>query len=97
LGLEGEVNVQGEDQKKLDVITNDLLKRALRFTGRLGVLASEEEDVPVSLTSEKAGVVIDEVGFVYVLLGLIPGSGRGKVHAVFSPMQFSVCQVCGRI
>ena len=47
LGYQGEINVQGEDQKKLDVITNDLLKRALRFTGRLGVLASEEEDVPV--------------------------------------------------
>jgi fructose-1,6-bisphosphatase I len=51
LGYQGEVNVQGEDQKKLDVITNDLLKRALRFTGRLGVLASEEEDVPVSCGS----------------------------------------------
>ena len=48
LGYQGEVNVQGEDQKKLDVITNDLLKRALRFTGRLGLLASEEEDAPVS-------------------------------------------------
>jgi fructose-1,6-bisphosphatase I len=51
LGLEGEVNIQGEDQKKLDVITNDLLKRALRFTGKLGVLASEEEDEPVSRSS----------------------------------------------
>jgi fructose-1,6-bisphosphatase I len=49
LGYQGEINVQGEDQKKLDVITNDLLKRALRFTGRIGVLASEEEDVPVSI------------------------------------------------
>jgi len=49
LGLEGEVNIQGEDQKKLDVITNDLLKRALRFTGKIGVLASEEEDEPVSM------------------------------------------------
>ena len=48
LGYQGEVNIQGEDQKKLDVITNDVLKRALRFTGRMGVLASEEEDVPVS-------------------------------------------------
>lgn len=48
LGYQGEVNIQGEDQKKLDVISNDVLKRALRFTGRLGVLASEEEDVPVS-------------------------------------------------
>ena len=47
LGYQGEVNVQGEDQKKLDVITNELLKRALRFTGRIGVLASEEEDVRV--------------------------------------------------
>jgi|AntRauTorckE5430_2_1112549.scaffolds.fasta_scaffold35575_1 hypothetical protein len=49
LGLEGEVNIQGEDQKKLDVITNEVLKRALRFTGKIGVLASEEEDTPVSL------------------------------------------------
>ncbi|KAL3929438.1 MAG: hypothetical protein SGBAC_012210 [Bacillariaceae sp.] len=49
LGYQGEVNVQGEEQKKLDVITNDLLKRALRFTGRLGVLASEEEDEPLDL------------------------------------------------
>lgn len=48
LGYEGNVNIQGEDQKRLDVITNELLKRALRFTGRLGVLASEEEDIPVS-------------------------------------------------
>jgi len=61
LGYQGEVNVQGEDQKKLDVITNDLLKRALRFTGRLGVLASEEEDVPVNLAENaNEGVLIDE-------------------------------------
>lgn len=53
LGYQGEVNVQGEDQKKLDVITNDLLKRALRFTGKLGVLASEEEDAPVSFLARK--------------------------------------------
>ena len=48
LGLEGAINVQGEDQKKLDVITNDILKMALRHTGKVGVLASEEEDRPVS-------------------------------------------------
>ena len=58
LGLEGEVNVQGEDQKKLDVITNDLLKRALRFTGKLGVLASEEEDEPVSIEIHDASFIL---------------------------------------
>jgi len=48
----------------LDVITNDVLKRALRFTGRIGVLASEEDDSPVdivgSLLSDAREVVIDE-------------------------------------
>jgi len=43
------INVQGEQQKKLDVLTNDVLKKALRFTGRLTVLASEEEDAPVTM------------------------------------------------
>jgi len=43
----GSINVQGEEQKKLDVVTNDLLKRALAFTGMVGVIASEEEDAPV--------------------------------------------------
>merc|ERR1719331_1434255 len=52
LGLQGEVNVQGEDQKKLDVITNDVMKSALRYNGKLGTLASEEEDHPVVGTHE---------------------------------------------
>ena len=43
----GSVNVQGEEQKKLDIVTNDVLKRALAFTGKVGVIASEEEDAPV--------------------------------------------------
>eukprot|EP00543_Licmophora_paradoxa_P004598 CAMPEP_0202450936 /NCGR_PEP_ID=MMETSP1360-20130828/9470_1 /ASSEMBLY_ACC=CAM_ASM_000848 /TAXON_ID=515479 /ORGANISM="Licmophora paradoxa, Strain CCMP2313" /LENGTH=372 /DNA_ID=CAMNT_0049069373 /DNA_START=254 /DNA_END=1372 /DNA_ORIENTATION=- len=62
LGYEGNINIQGEDQKKLDVITNDVLKRALRFTGKLGVLASEEEDAPVDLMGEAdtKELIIDE-------------------------------------
>jgi fructose-1,6-bisphosphatase I len=79
LGYQGEVNVQGEDQKKLDVITNDLLKRALRFTGRLGVLASEEEDVPVDLSGANKGVLIDE-GERYVAV-FDPLDGSSNVDA----------------
>jgi fructose-1,6-bisphosphatase I len=51
LGYQGEINVQGEDQKKLDVITNNVLKLALRHTGKVQVLASEEEDTPVGVNS----------------------------------------------
>lgn len=52
---------QGEEQKKLDVITNNVLKKALRFTGRLSVLASEEEDVPVWLDDEQFDRVSDNL------------------------------------
>ena len=52
VGAQGAVNVQGEEQKKLDVITNDVLKNALRYTGRMGVLASEEEDAPVEVDDD---------------------------------------------
>ncbi len=48
----GNINIQGEEQKKLDVITNDVLKNALRYTGRMGVLASEEEDAPVEVDDD---------------------------------------------
>jgi Fructose-1-6-bisphosphatase, N-terminal domain len=46
-----------EDQKKLDVIANEALKRALRFSGRLGVLASQEEDAKVRCLLLFVGVV----------------------------------------
>jgi len=44
LGLAGAENVQGEDQKKLDVISNDMLKEALEKTGLVKGIASEEEE-----------------------------------------------------
>ncbi|NNE58476.1 MAG: class 1 fructose-bisphosphatase [Hellea sp.] len=44
LGMAGAENVQGEDQKKLDVISNDMLKEALANTGLVKAIASEEEE-----------------------------------------------------
>jgi len=80
LGYQGEVNIQGEDQKKLDVITNDLLKRALRFTGRLGVLASEEEDDPVDLVGGKANgnkdLIVEETDKYVVVFDPLDGSSN---------------------
>jgi fructose-1,6-bisphosphatase I len=43
LGAAGAENVQGEDQKKLDVIANDLIKAALSKLPSVRGLASEEE------------------------------------------------------
>lgn len=44
LGSAGEQNVQGETQKKLDVISNDVLKEYLLDSGVVRALASEEEE-----------------------------------------------------
>lgn len=52
LGVAGTENVQGEDQKKLDVITNDMLKDALAAQGSVKALASEEEDEIVPLAND---------------------------------------------
>lgn len=44
LGSAGSENVQGEVQKKLDIITNDIMINALNWTGHLAGMASEEID-----------------------------------------------------
>jgi fructose-1,6-bisphosphatase I len=43
-GLAGSSNMTGDDQKKLDVISNDLFIAAMRGSGRCRALVSEEED-----------------------------------------------------
>jgi len=44
LGSAESENVQGEVQKKLDIITNDIMVNALNWTGQLAGMASEEID-----------------------------------------------------
>jgi fructose-1,6-bisphosphatase I len=44
LGAAGHVNVQDEEQKKLDVITNDMMREALSACAAVAGLASEELD-----------------------------------------------------
>lgn len=44
LGRAGAVNIQGEDQQKLDVYADDIIFRLCDHTGRLCVMASEEHE-----------------------------------------------------
>lgn len=52
LGATEQENIQGETQKKLDVITNDMLKDALKADGNVRGLASEEEDFVVEVSEQ---------------------------------------------
>ena len=105
-GLEsggGSVNVQGEEQKRLDVITNDVLKKALRFSGKVGTLASEEEDAPVSIGGIHSFVTFF-LAHVFIYSLALSGDERlrttqfnkdvvfedtGKYVAVFDPLDGS--------
>ena len=52
LGSAGTENVQGEVQKKLDIITHDIMVKALDWGGHLGGMASEEIDDPIKIPKQ---------------------------------------------
>jgi len=47
LGAADNVNVQGEDQMKLDVFADETIIRMNSYTGRVAIMASEEREEPV--------------------------------------------------
>ena len=55
IGLAGETNVQGEEQKKLDVLSNDIMVNALRASGKTAVLVSEELDDAIIIEVKQRG------------------------------------------
>ncbi len=61
LGSMGTVNVQGELQQKLDVFANETVRSCVQHTGRICIMASEEDKDPVP-------VPLDRPAGKYVLL-----------------------------
>ena len=53
--MAGETNVQGEDQKKLDVLSNDIMINALRASGKTAVLVSEENEEAIFIEDKYKG------------------------------------------
>jgi fructose-1,6-bisphosphatase I len=63
LGEFGAINVQGELQQKLDVFANETVRHSVEHTGRVCVVASEEDDEPIPVKVRE-----DRRGGKYVLL-----------------------------
>ena len=55
IGLACETNVSGEEQKKLDVLSNDIMVNALRASGKTAVLVSEELDDAIIIEDKYKG------------------------------------------
>jgi len=81
--IDGNINVQGEEQKKLDIITNDVLTQALQYTGKVSIVASEEEDVPVVVDNNFEKRVSGDAG------GEVIVDHEGRFTALFDPLDGS--------
>lgn len=53
VGLAGTGNATGDDQKKLDVLSNDIMVNALRASGKCSVMVSEEIDDAIIVGGSK--------------------------------------------
>jgi fructose-1,6-bisphosphatase I len=101
LGAAGHRNVQGEDQQKLDVIANEIVKNSLKHTGRVCVMGSEEDEdivpVPPDYGVGKYAVLFDPldgssnidvnaaVGTIFSIYRRVSMEGRGRAVDVLQP------------
>jgi fructose-1,6-bisphosphatase I len=87
LGKVGAENVQGEEQQKLDVISNDVLMRVLGGREGVAIVASEENEEPVIIRSHAEG----ERRYC-VLFDPLDGSSNldvcGSVGTIFSILRY---------
>jgi fructose-1,6-bisphosphatase I len=96
IGMGGNINVQGEEQKKLDVISNDVFKRALQYTGKIATIASEEEESPILVDNRgnkvySGDVIVDQEGGYVAVFDPLDGSSNidagipvGTIFGIFS-------------
>ena len=101
LGSAQNRNVQGEEQQKLDVLANEAIKESLKFTGRVCVMGSEEDEemipIPAQYRPGKYVVLFDPldgssnidvnaaVGTIFSVYRRVSDHGRGTVADILQP------------
>lgn len=100
-GSAGAINIQGEDQQKLDVFANEVLKNSMRHTGRVCVMASEEDEEVITTDGHgprgKYAVLFDPldgssnidnnnpVGTIFSIYRRLTMEGAGTLEDVLQP------------
>ena len=92
-GAFGAVNVQGEQQQKLDVFANDVLTQALSNLSCVAAIVSEEDEGPVVF--EHQGKLSSEAEFV-VIFDPLDGSSNIDVNVNVGTI-FSIARVRGSL
>ncbi|KAJ3732995.1 fructose-1,6-bisphosphatase [Lentinula guzmanii] len=99
IGLAGDTNISGDEQKKLDVLSNDIMVNSLRASGKTAVLVSEELEDAIIIEEKNRGrycVVFDpldgssnidagvNIGTIFGIYKLRPNS-KGSIEDVLRP------------
>jgi len=95
IGVAGTANESGEDQKKLDVLSNEIMVNTLRQSGKTGVMVSEEDAEAIFVEGGgKYAVVFDpldgssniDAGVnVGTIFGVYAVAGKGELSDVLQP------------
>jgi len=107
LGAAGSENVQGEAQKKLDVISNEIFLEANEWGGHLAAMASEEMELPYTIPHRypkgeylllfdpldgSSNIDINaSVGTIFSVLNCPDGVGEPDERAFLQPGTRQVC------
>jgi fructose-1,6-bisphosphatase I len=107
LGSAGTTNVQGEAQKKLDVLSNEILVEATSWGGYLAAVASEEMDgpmgIPVAYPRGKYLLLFDPLDgssnidvnvSIGTIFSVLPGPSNGEDAGEAAFLQPGTRQVC---
>eukprot|EP00891_Asterochloris_glomerata_P002934 jgi/Astpho2/2934/Aster-01076 len=86
-GVAGLQNISGEDQKKLDVISNEVFSNCLRSSGRTGIIASEEEDEPVAVEETFSGDYIVVFDPLDGSSNLDANISTGSIFGIYEPSE----------
>lgn len=86
-GAAGTGNIQGEDQKKLDVLSNEAFRETLRLSGRTAVMASEEEDTPVAVEETYSGEYIAVFDPLDGSSNIDAAISTGSIFGVYKPAE----------
>jgi fructose-1,6-bisphosphatase I len=62
-GIAGSENASGDEQKKLDVLSNDIMVNALLNSHVCSILVTEENDEPIIVEANKSGIYISPHDF----------------------------------
>ncbi|KAL0391819.1 UNVERIFIED_CONTAM: Fructose-1,6-bisphosphatase, cytosolic [Sesamum radiatum] len=99
IGLAGDTNVQGEEQKKLDVLSNEVFIKALISSGRTCILVSEEDEEATFVEPSRRGkycVMFDpldgssnidcgvSIGTIFGIY-MVKDEGKPKIDDVLQP------------